>query len=43
MKTDCIEAVLDEVAERGGIDAFLASIGVNADDLVTLRGEILTN
>jgi hypothetical protein len=40
VKPECMEAVLDEVERRGGIDAYLASAGVSTAALDVLRGRL---
>ena len=39
--TDYIQAVIDEVKARGGIEAYLTSIGVTTTQLETLRTEVI--
>jgi protein-tyrosine phosphatase len=43
VKTECIEAVLDEIEGRGGIETFLMSAGVDQTDLEALRAVMLPN
>lgn len=38
VQVPCIEAVLDEIEKQGGIEAYLTSAGVTADQLSALRG-----
>jgi len=40
VKTECMEAVLDEVDRRGGIEAYLGTAGVSAAQLGVLRGRM---
>ena len=39
VKQACIEAVVDEVSKRGGIEAYLKSAGVTAAQLGVLRSQ----
>ena len=39
VKTECIQAVIDEVNNRGGIEAYLRSAGVTTAQLEVLRSE----
>jgi protein-tyrosine phosphatase len=39
VKKDCIQAVLAEVDARGGIEAFLSSVGVTPAQLASLRSQ----
>lgn len=41
VKTECIQAILDEVKARGGIDAYLTSAGVTTTQLDVLRAEVV--
>ena len=41
IKTDCIQAILDEVDNRGGIETYLTSTGVTTSQLETLRSEVI--
>ena len=41
VKPECIEAVLDAIDGRGGIEAYLTSIGVSAQQLEVLRAQAI--
>lgn len=41
VKTECIQAILDEVNNRGGIEAYLTSAGVTNTQLEVLRTEAI--
>lgn len=41
VKTGCIEAVVDEVEKRGGIQAVLSAFGVSDDAVTTLRAQMI--
>ncbi len=41
VKPECIEAVLDEIEARGGIEAYLISSGVSAQQLHVLRTQVI--
>jgi len=41
VKTECIQAILDEVNNRGGIEAYLTSVGVTSGQLEILRSEAI--
>jgi protein-tyrosine phosphatase len=43
VKTECIQAILDEVNNRGGIEAYLTSAGVTSNHLEILRSEAIKN
>ena len=38
---DSLQAVLDEIERRGGVEAYLASAGVSADELAALRARLI--
>ncbi len=40
---DSLRAALDEVDRRGGIEAYLSSVGVSAEQLSALRARLVTN
>ena len=38
---DSLQAVLDEIGRRGGVEAYLASAGVSVDELTALRARLI--
>jgi hypothetical protein len=41
VKTECIEAVLDEIERRGGIDAVLKAFGVAPSEIDVMRAQLI--
>lgn len=41
VKPECLEAVLDEIQNRGGIEDFLLDLGVTADEMEAIRAQVL--
>jgi hypothetical protein len=39
---DSLQAVFDEIDRRGGVEAYLTSAGVSADELTVLRAQLIT-
>jgi hypothetical protein len=43
VKRECIEAVLEEIDARGGVEAFLYSVGVTSGQLEVLRAQAIAD